>query len=375
MANEKQLQFDKNQFTQDILGAKSYYMSTRYRIFDGLLDTRTDTKKREEYAGAKNDEDLAKYISNVAQNDADINLEKYRYECYKNPDGEFAQKLRQYWNFAKYIFDDYNEGYTNNYLVIINGIGTFDEKTQLAVFRELFEKIKFGPDKAKMDQIITQIGTKIINNKFANMEDRVRATEYLLKTNHDVVRDTIEYLKTELDKELHADLPNSEKVQSICNNAKYILTGVRNLWQRSTEAKNIVNPIDAEYITTVEKEFDLNKILTSGTEYVAKTKETLEERMNMAEKQLKVKDEEINKKEQNIQYLNASINDAKSKLQNEKDKNAKLVEMMNEMQQQMDQQYEFVKALKMKMASLKMGMFGNGKEFQAWLNDKLANQL
>jgi len=375
MANEKQLQFDKNQFTQDFLGAKNYYMSTRYEIFDGLLDTRTGINKKE-YNGPRNDEELAKYVNHVAQNNADINLAKYQYECYKKPDGEFAQKLRQYWNFAKYIFADYSDSYVNNYQLIINKIGTFDEKTQLKILQTLLNKFTYNSNwPTKLNPVIIQTEIKIIDNKFASIDDKVRATEHLLTTNHDVVRDVIEDLKKELDKELHADLPNPEKIKKICNMAGSITNSVRNLLYKHDELKNIVNPVNMEYIKAVENEFDMDKILAGGTEYVAKTKETLEERVNAAEKQLKHQDEEIRNLEQDIQHLDTSMYEEKSRLQAEKEKNAKLVKTMDEMQRQLDRQDSFMKNLKMKMASLKMGMFGNGKEFQAWLNDKLANQL
>ncbi len=94
----------------------------------------------------------------------------------------------------------------------------------------------------------------------------------------------------------------------------------------------------------------------------------------MKNKQTHYKDEILKKMEEDIISLDTSIYEYKSKLRDEKEKNAKLAKELAEAQEQIKQQKAFIKKLKMKAASLKMGIFGNGKEFQTWLTQELDKQ-
>ena len=375
MTQENQMVFDKNKFTMNMLKFRYSMLDVFEHLLEGKAVTSTWFPKTE-----KEFKDSLTTYEN-ARDTAGVDIMKSQYECYTNPNGTFARELRKYWAFARYMFMNYDEQNLNYYQLIVNKIDVFDEQTQLAVLERLYNLLNYNSrNPEKTSPLLAQIETKVATNKYATISDKYTAAFYMADKNHDIVRDVIEDLKQELHKELKADFPNPENLKKICS---YVLSIIDNVFKAiaSSRANKIINPVDMTYVNAIKDEFDLKKVLAGGPEYVAKTQETLEERISVAEQQLKSKDEEIHKKdgeiyrlEQDIQSLDTSMYEEKSKLQAEKEKSEDLTRTVQELQKQLEQRDAFIKALRMKMASLKMGVFGNGKEFQAWLASELAKQ-
>lgn len=356
--------FDQNEFTSALLNAGLRgWADTFKRWFEG--------ENQQKYNETTSD--LQARIQDVTQrgNVNDGILAKYEYQLKTNPNGEFADEFSKYWNFAKYIFMPYNAGYTSSYQLILNKIGIFSEDVQLAILKNMLNKLRNQDQPALWENI----NTKIANNKKASTEDKVDAAHNLLHKNHDVVRDVIELLKQDLDKELKSDFPNSETINNICTKAENIMLALQNSFiNNDPYVHKIQNALSKDYIKTVRKEFDINKVLAGNTEYVPQINKSLEERAVNAEKQAHEATKQAQKYEETnirLNRLQMEYNDIVRQLESEKSKNEHLTGELNLLNKQVEKQNSFIKSVRMKIGQLKTGLLaGNGvKDLQQFINN------
>ena len=358
------LKFDKNELTRALCGEQYYFWKS---IFDNILNqTRRDTITPEDFQ-VFIDSETEKGHTN------DVLLGKYQYELETNPNGDIAKAFRQYWEFMKCIFNStyYNQELVN-YKLILNKVDTFSPDVQLIILKRLRDILvnKGHPE------LMEIINTKIANNPHATIDDKINSAYGLLHKNHDIVRDVIEELKQELDKELKSDFPNQDKVKQICNSARYLMQRLQESFRdNDPHTNNIHNSLSQDYIKTVLSEFDINNVLTSDAEYIAKINQSLEERAVNAERHAKESDKLASQyEERNAEYnkLKMEHNETTRHLDAERAKNERLTGELDLLNKQIEKQNSFIKAVKMKIATLKTGLLaGNGvKDLQNFVNNE-----
>ena len=170
-----------------------------------------------------------------------------------------------------------------------------------------------------------------------------------------IVRDTVEMAKRELNEELKKDFPDKEKVEKICDCARGAV------WDLSVDHH--------KYKESILSEFDTNKILAFGPTYVPKLQKSLEERAVEAEYAQFKTNAELDKKNKEIESVKKDKAFVEEDLEKEKQKNAMLVKQLNEMQNKLKEQESIIKSIKMKIASQKAGLIGGGplKEIQEYV--------
>lgn len=376
---EKQdkLNFDFNQFTRDILGI-TYHQSFVIDI-NSLYDAHTNgvpVSKMDEETILKN---IEFYKRNKEEEKARV-LDII-YKLYSNPNIEGATEFYNYWNLIRGILssdDIYRGTHTKlnrqDILLVLNKLSVFDEETRLAILKyaaQLEELTK--EDKQK-------IQVQIASNKSASSQDKARAAWETLKP--EIISDAISALKKDLETELNKDFPNPKNVDTICyfahSIASYIHNEKFNDRQYSKEHPSEIAVLK-DYYDMIKSEFDTNKILELGSEYIPQLNQSLEERAIQAEQRAKNAEQRAKEAEQRAknaedsrQFAFDDREKAQQDLRKEQQKNAQFANEMTRMQAELNHQGAFIKALKMKMATLKMGVFGNGKEFQSWLEQKIS---
>ena len=316
-------------------------------------------------------------------NKNEYEIARYLLICYSLPNSEFARETRKIWDFIKPVTyaDEYFEKRFEpaNFMIILNKLGTFNEATQLAILQQMEYKVP----RNKYPEITNMIATKMLQNPTATKKDRYFAASELAITNHDVVRDFIEDAKQDLNAELNADIPNYEHIKDITSNVKSIISIANNsILDSKYNNREIKNPINAEYAKIVLEEFDLDKILSGGTEYIAKYQSTLENRAASAEERARNAESRANTAEkqaahdhENYVTANRQLNEHASDIRNLEDKNAKLTQELNVLQNQFNKQSDFIKTIKLKIGALKTGILGNSgvKDLQEYIKQQRQN--
>ncbi len=325
----QEVTFDKNKFTKDLFGTDRTLGFVKY--IDKLF-------REGAYNGPSNEEELEDYTD--TQDATYNNIWKHIYNCYKNPESQYAQDFKAYWNFIKCIFDEKPD--ENSVLLVLNKLPMFDEKNQYSILRQITPNSeRIGENNAKI------VSTLIINNPLAPLSFKSQ----LALNSHDknLIRTVIEMCKQELDKEMHKDFPNPENLKNI-----------------SDSAKLAIQPLDKsepDYVKLIKKEFDINKILSADTpEYMANTQKSLEEELIETKQQLQTARnsiEEITREKDSISNQYNNMLDETSKEKEELQyKNEKLVEEMNRLQVTNDKQSTMLKQLKIELAKMKTtGLF------------------
>lgn len=375
MPKTNELKFDKNEFVLGLLksGRTPFYAKEFAKLFygEGLV-----SREYREYMGPESFEEID---SASNKNEFEKNIAKYLLECHNNPNSEFANETRKIWDFIKPVTykDEYFEKRfePTNFMIILNKMGIFNEETQSAILQQMQYKVP----RNKYPEIKNMIATKMLQNSTTTNKDKYFAASELATTNHDVVRDFVEDAKQDLNTELNADMPNYDHIKDIVSNVKSIINIAHNsVLDSGYNNKEIKNPINAEYVKIVLDEFDLDKILSGGAEYVAKYQSTLESRVASAEERAKNAESRANTAEkqaardnENYVAANRQLNEHAFDIRNLEDKNAKLTRELDILQNQFDKQSNFIKTIKMKIGALKTGILGNSgvKDLQDYIKN------
>ena len=375
---DTELHFNRNDFVINMLDSK------RTNWFARDFAKLSDFRNRDNYKGPKNQEDLDEIVKEYTKDGklGDVSIVKLLYKCYTDPNNPTVQEFQKFWNFIEPIFFEAsyimnNFGNLNpQYLLILNKLDTFDEKAQFEILKRMIG-CGIADQKGKNENIGEIIYNKIANNKQATTDYKVMATNALLHKNHDIVRDTIELLKRELDAELKSDSPNHNHIEHISNDANWIMSNLQNSFASNAPyTNNIKNSLSKDYIKTIRDEFDLGKVLAVGTEYIQQIKESLEERAINAERQAHESDKRAQKYEETnikLNRLQMEYNDIVRQLESEKSKNERLTGELNLLNQQIEKQNSFIKSVQMKIATLKTGLLaGNSvKDLQNFVHKEL----
>ena len=344
----QEILFDKNRFTMAFLGlgmsrksfidnieALKQYISTGKADNHHLIkDEKTVKEKSKAKYENQKDEDYA-YIANLL------------YEFYKNQQKPQITEFFKYWDFIKPIFGiDIYKPSIQQLSLVLKKIDIFDEKTQLKLLRFIINKGRTNLDISTIKSIFI----KIASNKNATATDRTCAAEVTKDKN--ICRDTIEFLKTELSNEMNKDFPDSHEISVICDYASAICRVLENnvFNNRPNGFYSNTDP-EYQYLQMIRDEFDIDKILSAGYEYIPQIRQSLEERLITAEHHAKKAEDALNITNQT--------------LRNEQQKNTLLVQQMDTMQQQINTQSSWIKTAKIRAATLKTGLF-NGSDLKKY---------
>lgn len=221
-------------------------------------------------------------------------------------------------------------------------------------------------------ELYTKIWTEIAQNP---LDLQAKTKAFHVTKNINIARDVIESYKKSLTTELAKEYPDIAKVQEICKIVKSICNEIK-----------ILTPENTAYAQTVSDEFDFEKMMTIGAQYFPQIQKSLEERAVSAEQRAQTAEHRIQSAEQHTKdaeyhasRAETDYNNEKQKLQQElqaaKNKNTMLAQEMDKMQQILDTYKNFIKNLKMKIAILKIGLFGKGslspEQLQQWINENI----
>lgn len=359
---EQPIQFDKNKLTLALLGGSNFH-AYWYQTMDAII--RQDMNI---YRGPKDEKNLQSLIQN-AQEHNDVNgvyvLQFVKY-MWTHPNDPTTMEIIKYHKFIRPLLYGFEPRDMDKYALIVDKIDIFDEQTQAAILMNLFIKIKdqmFDTRIKMMEKLSAQIINRITDNKYISTDDKYMAIiGNACQFNHNIARVTIDGLKKELDDELQSDFPDADKITNICQKVSSIISLVESSGYNNSNYKNIVNPIDRGYINIVREEFNAEKILIGNKDYVPQINQSLEDRAATAIQRATDAEKTAQAATEKSQQLQSSHNDLLRQLNEERAKNARLTEQMNEMDSQLKSKDSFIKNLKMKIATLKTGMFGgNGK--------------
>ena len=370
---KQQITFDKNIFTLTLMGARAYgHVGSFNRLITQSFNNLNP------YDGPKNPEELETFCQHFRKNgtEHDANLVQYEYEIYKNPHGDFAQSVREYWNFMRYIFmERYDKKYINNYSLILNKIDTFDSNVQIVILQKMWGLLR----SCNSQDLKRAVAAKMVSINDMPLNDRIAATrDALVYVDQNVVRDIIEELKQELSEELNKDMPDFDKIRYICVDARNIAQTASNALLSSTEVKNIKNPINRDYVNTVRSFFD-EKTIVDGTDtnYVRRFEEDLLSRVTTAEEQRKDAEQRANKAETRAQYAETTLKSKQEEfetaLKTEKEKNTKLTKELDALQGRVTSLEDLLKRLKLEIAKLKVGLFSSNKDKIAQIQQIIEN--
>ena len=350
MQKNNEMKFDKNEF---VLGSLKNDRTTFYaREFEKMFSTKNLVYR--EYEGFKSFEEID---SMPKMNEFEKNIAKYLLECHNNPNSEFADETRKIWDFIKpltyereYFERDFEPA---RFMLILNKMGIFNEDTQLTILNKMRPLIL---STGKYPEIHTLIATKLLQNSKATNKDKYFAVQEVAAINHDVVRDFVEDSKQDLTTKLNVDVPDYDQIKDITSNVRSVMSAAKNsLDYGSTYKIPIKNPINKEYIKIVLDEFDLNKILSEGAEYIAKYKSTLEERVKKAESRA----DEAEKSEDSARLAQDLAEKELAKVSAEveklKKKNRELTGEMNKLNQENNTMKDKLKRLKLILGKMKVG--------------------
>jgi len=358
---KKEFVFDKNEFLKDMVNN-----STMGDYIDKVVTAMYNPHYRDHnghvsgYNGPETDEELESSIQNSPYR---AYITKSLYEMYKNPDGQTAQDTKACWQFVGPIFT--TNPTEQDFLIVLKKIDVFNQEVQAQILRHIFKKLYSyhqSISQEKSRAIRKEAAVKLATMPNATLEDMCNAAA--MTSDMNIIRDTIEMAKRELDKEMKKDFPDKEKISKICSYARLAVV------QIGTGNK--------QYVEMVTSEFDSNKVLESGAKYVPQLQKSLEERAVDAEyEQFKINTElekqkkETDKANQETARAQQETTFVQQELENEKQKNAKLTKQLNEMQKALQERDALIKSIKMKIASQKVGLIGGGplKEIQEYVKE------
>ncbi len=362
---------DVNQITEDLLN--SQFQRGFARDFTALLEAFVSNGSiPKSYQGYTDEKRVKENIDLYKQKGDEVTtrLLELEWRLYSNLYSEEAREFFRYWNFINGIFP---KGYEDIFAkqsvpLVLNKLNVFDEKTQLNLLQHLIYFLNQPEDKTIRDSI----WVKIAANKFASPYDRARAAQNT--GNPDMIRDAVETLKDALQTEMSQDFPNQQTVENLCGWGRALASVLKQYLQKNNRAHvNYQDTPEMQYAKTIEDEFDIKKVLALNVDYIPKLNQSLEERAIESEKTAEnAKAEVINlqqRMEQNNDIMQRQERQLTKNLQDEKEKNKKLLEQLSELQQQLADYERWAKTAKIKAATLKAGLFnGNSiKEFQDFL--------
>ena len=224
----------------------------------------------------------------------------------------------------------------------------------------------------RIDDVRTKesIYTLIANNKSATLDDKYYAIQKLLHKNHDVVRDFVEDSKKALHDELNAEFPSPKKISSICGKVEDLMQRLLDSFaQNQPYLNHISNSISKEYVNAVQNEFDADKALLGGNEYVAKQDKYWEELAMKSLKRAKEAEpfvERYNKVNAELSHLKMENNDISRQLDTEKQKTERLTWQLNDLNKVVERKDSIIKTIKMKLATMQNKLLTKGvaKELQ-----------
>ena len=352
MQKNNEMKFDKNEF---VLGVLKNARTTFYaREFEKMFSTKNLGYR--EYEGFKSFEEID---AMPKMNEFEKNIAKYLLECHNNPNSEFADETRKIWDFIKpltyereYFERDFEPA---RFMLILNKIGIFNEDTQLTILNKMRPLIL---STGKYPEIHTLIATKLLQNSKATNKDKYFAVKEAAAINHDVVRDFVEDSKQDLTTKLdeNVDVPDYDQIKDITSNVRSVMSAAKNsLDYGSTYKIPIKNPINKEYIKIVLDEFDLNKILSEGAEYIAKYKSTLEERVKKAESRADEAEKAEHSAQQDKDLAEKELTKERENVEKLKKKNSELTGEMNKLEKANTEMNGKLKKLRIILGKMKVG--------------------
>ena len=362
--------FDKNEFLKEVL-RNTMLSSWINRNIEALNypGNRDRNGNVANYNGPTSED----YFDKLRESDRNhIHIARALYEMYKNPNGQEALELNALWKLVSPVFVQESSPYEQDYLMILKKMDSFNEEVQQKLLHHMFYVLSDNPNvrrnipKEKIHELRKNIAIRMAMNPNATLRDMYDATE--TTHNMDIARDTVEMAKREIDKEMKKDFPDTETISRICQYAR--------------GAAYQVSYINKEYADAVNDEFNMEKILRADATYIPQLRESLEEEIlklrkeNDQQKANYVHD--ANTKNVQISALERDVKFAQENLENEQQKNEKLVRQLNEMQSALLEMQTAMKTIQMKAAAINVkGMFGMNKKAEAVaeLNDYIKEAM
>lgn len=351
MPNEQKGTLDINQFIHDLLGLSEdafYHASISFR---NLIIKQKPYEKTVDTFASFGDE-AAKRL-----------FDKYN-ELVGNAQTEEYQEFAKFFKFMWPLFD--MERYDKPLVsVILKKLDIFDKKSQYLILKHLMT-IK--------SEYSVPVLSALASSEYATTQDKVDVAMKIGHKDIAIVRDAIEALKADLDKELDERFPDTDTIRRICDTQRAL----------SSEIKRNQNNEIVQYLNKVYPRFEFSKIIEFGFDYIAKYERSAEERAIEAEKQLRDKIAESNsvssKLENTLDQLNLSKQqneelskeikqisderDAMEQTRNQLDKkNQSLTNQLNDLQAQLKRTSESAKKMRDAAAQLKGGL-GTKKDIE-----------
>ena len=311
------------------------------------------------YNGPKGEEDF-EHESELEK--SRFQIRRSMYEMYKDPNGSVATDLKAIWGFVGPVFNLESAPYEQDLLLVLKKTDVFDEEIQIGLLRHMLNvslrnsNLRRNISEEKINALRKNVAVKMAASAKATLEDMTEAS----RTTHDIniIRDTVEKAKRELDAEMKKDFPDKQKISQISISAQSAARSLPSDEHRYTEA--------------IVAEFDEGKILAAGATYVPQLQKSLEERAIESEYAQFKTQTELDQKQQEVERAKKATANADQDLENEKRKNAQLTQQLNELQRKNREQESLIKSIKMKIASLKVNFFAGGgvlKEIQSYISD------
>lgn len=384
---QEQFSFDRNQFTRDLLSSGvcgSVFKDSVNELLYAHKAKRPINMSR--YLLETKEEVLTQIRATMLRNKKFDAIRVYDTidQIYNNPESEPALAFYEYWNFIRDIFPPLNdisnrELCRQQILVIIKkSESLFDAETQLALNNYIVTSLEGYLHPQELETVYVNI----IKNEDVNGLEKAKTLHMLIekqkrpnfKISNEVanadkkmIEDVLESLKIDLDKELNKEYPDTNCLSDIVSIAQKLCDHYRNIIGIIHNPLNSNNPDWIYYDTMKNGTFNKNKILTLDTDYVPKHNQIIEEQYSKEHAEVLSLREKIKQNNDIMQNLNAQLT---LQVNTEKDKNEKLTKQLDEMSRELDILNKWVKAAKMKAASLNLGILAGKetKEFRDYIS-------
>lgn len=370
MAQEqRKFSFDdkaKNQFTRELLNntlLKGYIDKAINNLTDRYRDTRSEGYVSG-YSGPTTEEDLEESLKHDKYDRNGIT--EALFELYKHPKSVESTKIVEYWEFINpIIYSNSSPQYDmkRKILVVLKTLHNFEPDVQLKLLRYIDNGLKTGQynniDTEATSKLRGDVKRLIASNSEATLDDKSSAAMYTKDIN--MVRDAVAKAEEELKKELNKEFPNSGRLSEICDLAK--------------NAAEFTYDIPG-YYKSVKEEFDLDKILEVGSEYVSQHQESEKEHVAKLEAQLADLQKDVEEKQRYINQQNVEIEHLHAKLHQAEEKTEKFANQSKELEEELRAKNALLKTIKMKAAALETtGILSRGKqieEFNKFIKEEAA---
>lgn len=201
---------------------------------------------------------------------------------------------------------------------------------------------------AQTADIKRKICRAIVESPTMDIEIKANEARHLhdANVNKNIIKDCEALVAKELDK----DIPDVNSVRKYINIVDYLLSRIGNDIPTQDGQKRQEYE---QYKKEIKDKFNLEKLLSNGSQYIEQKNQDLETRAIQAEQRVAVAEQQA---AQGI----AQSNQYDALLEAEKQKNSQLIRQLDEMQQQLDAKSDFIKKIKLELGKIKVSMFGKG---------------